>query len=716
MEERTAILSRMFIVLGLILLIPCALAFQMIRINYLEGDGLRELWSKQAVDTQPIPAQRGNIYDSDGTLLATNSVDYKLAFDPKVDDVSNETIRQLTEKLSELTGRSAAHYRNKINSAPQRSRYIVLDKNLSVLIKEEISALNLNGVILEENYRRRYTFGSLAAHAVGFVNHEMNGRIGLESYYNNELKGKDGERQVRKDSRSRVFEYVGAPKRQPQNGHSLYTTIDADMQAILEDELEAGVTKHLATYGTGIIMDPQTGAIKAIANYPTYDPNYPGRSDEENRRNFAISDMVEPGSTFKLVTAIAAVEQDVIDFNEVFETPDNGEVQIHGLTLRDHDPLGDMTFQEVIQKSSNVATAEIAMRLKPEVFYQYVRNLGFGTSTNIDLSGEETGQLAKPYNWSLVSLPWMAHGYEILTTPLQVAQAYAAFANGGKLMKPYLVDRIEDGKGNIIRETEPEEIRRIARTSTLEKLLPVFESVVADSGTGALAQVPGLSIAGKTGTAKKVVNGRYTNNYRASFAGFFPAENPRYVCYILLDEPRTTGYGGYTAAPIFKNIALRIAGLDDDIYNRMTAAENELLTVMAPDLEGLSYNDASMLLEQMDIPFQSAAQSGFVFNQIPEAGSPLERGQEIKMELTETSAYASGENLKEGYTKIPELRGMNMRQATGLLGSLGLKAELIGSGTIFAQFPKAGSVMRAGTSVTLRGKAKSLNTLSRSKR
>jgi cell division protein FtsI (penicillin-binding protein 3) len=717
MDERTAILSRMFVVFGLILLIPFALGFQLIRINYLEGDNLRSLWNKQAIDQIPIPAERGKIYDTNGTLLATNAVDYKLAFDPKVTvngkvGVPQKQVQEFVSTLARITGKSTTSYLNKIRSAPPHSRYIVLEKNLSVLAKDQLAALNNKGVILEENYRRKYTFGTLAAHALGFVNHETNGRIGLEAYYNDQLKGEDGVRQVRRDPFNRISEYVGAPKKLPRNGYSLHTTIDAYLQAILEDELEAGVKQHLANYGTGIIMDPKTGAIKAMANYPTYDPNYPASTEEENRRNFAISDMIEPGSTFKLVTAVAAVEQGLVDFNEVFETPENGEVIIHELILRDHDPLGNMTFQEVIQKSSNVATAEIAMRMEPEVFYQYVRNMGFGNQTNIDLIGEVEGQLAKPFDWSLVTLPWMSHGYEIQTTALQIAQAYGAFANEGMLMRPYLVDRIEDNNGDIIQENKPVEIRRIAKKSTLEKLLPVFESVVADSGTGDLAQVDGLRIAGKTGTAKKVINGRYTNNYRGSFVGFFPVEDPQYVVFIMLDEPRTSGYGGYTAGPIFRKVAKRIAGLDDNIQHNMKSESPELPElVKVPFLKGITQEQTEILLTSLNIPYTIKGKSGHVVQQTPAAGTELQSGEKISLVLSETYALADSATVKEGYADIPELRGMSMRQATSLLTQAGLKTELIGSGTVFAQYPQAGELLRKGYTVTIRGKAKSLETI-----
>tara|TARA_R100000908_G_C3757246_1_gene152084 strand:+ start:1834 stop:3972 length:2139 start_codon:yes stop_codon:yes gene_type:complete len=709
----------MFIVLGLILLIPTALGFQLIRINYFEGDELRTLWSKQAIDQIPIPAQRGNIYDANGTLLATNAVDYKLAFDPKVTvngkiGVPQSEIQRLATRLGELTSKPASFYRNKIKEAPARSRYIVLGNNLSPIVKDEIKMLDVPGVILEENYRRKYTFGTLAAHTLGFVNHNTEGRIGLESYYNEQLKGEDGIRQVRRDPFNRIFEYVGAPKKLPQNGYSLHTTIDAYIQAILEDELQAGVEKHMANYGTGIIIDPRTGAIKALANYPTFDPNYPGNDDDENRRNFAISDMIEPGSTFKLVTAVAAVEQGVVDFGEIIETPENGEIVIHDLILRDHDPLGDLTFQEVIQKSSNIATAKIAMRMKPEVFYQYVRNMGFGTETNIDLSGETRGRLAKPFEWSLVTLPWMSHGYEIQTTPIQIAQAYAAFANEGRLMRPYLVERIENKNGQIIEQHEPVQIRKIARTSTLKKLLPVFESVVADSGTGDLAQVEGLRIAGKTGTAKKVVNGRYTNRYRSSFVGFFPVDAPKYVCLILLDEPKTTGYGGVTAGPIFKNIAMRIAGLDSDIQQNMSPEQSsESQLVKVPFLKGMTPSQAKEILSQLTLHHDIKGKAGYIISQEPEAGTEILPGQEISLTLSETYAIADSASVKEGYAEVPDLIGMNMRKAHNLLLDSGLKTELIGSGTVFAQYPKAGASLRKGYTVTVRGKGRSLELISK---
>jgi len=704
----------MFLVLGLVLLIPCALGFQLVRINFFEGEQLRNLWSKQAIDYIPIPARRGNIYDANGTLLATNSVDYQVALDPKVEGFDQQQQNKLISRLSELTRYSRRYFERKIEHAPSRSRYIILAKNLSIVQRDEIKALDIHGVILEETYQRKYTFNSLAAHVLGFVNNSLDGQIGLESFYNKQLKGIDGRQQVRRDANNNIFEYIGAPKRLPRQGYSLQTTIDAYIQAILEDELKAGIERTKSNYGVGIILDPRTGAVKAMANYPSFNPNAPGSSANENRRNFAISDMMEPGSTFKLVTAVSAVEQGKVKLNEVFETGD-GEKEIFGLKIRDHDPLGTITFEEVIQKSSNVATAEIALRLEPEVFFQYVRNFGFGTPTNIDLSGEVDGQLSKPFEWSKVTLPFMAHGYEILATPIQIAQAYAAFANNGVMMKPYLVDRIIDAKGNTVMRHRPEKIRRVSQTKTIEKLLPVFESVVADSGTANWAYVEGLPVAGKTGTAKKVVDGRYQNKYRASFVGFFPADDPRYVCYILLDEPKTSIYGGYTAGPIFRQTATRIAGLDSDIQRKMRLEEgNTELITQVPSFKGLTRSQAVAVLSELNLPYVFEGSKGFIVSQSVAPGDTLQPDQIIKISLSETNTNEDSETIREGYVIIPDLKNTSMRQAANILIGKGLNIKTIGSGTIYTQFPKEGSWMQKGSTVTVRGRAKSMELITKS--
>lgn len=705
MNERTSIMGRMFLLFGLILLIPVGIALQILRVNMLEGDGLRELWNSQAIDYIPIPAQRGNIYDDNGSLLATNRVIYKVAVDPKAPGTTTEHLQNIAKVLGNHTNRGAVYYSNRIRNAPNHSRYIVLERSISVQAYEDLRQLGYRSIILEEDYRRNYNFESLSAHILGFTNHNMDGMAGVESKYNDILKGEDGEQQVRKDRANRIFAYVGAPRKTPVQGHSIFTTIDTQTQAIVEEELEEGIKRHKATYGTAIVMNPKTGAIRALANFPTYNPNSPGSVNSENRRNYAVADMVEPGSTFKLVTALAAVEQGVTTFEEVFETPENGLKMVHGQAMRDHDPLGSLKFDEVISKSSNIATSEIAMRLKPDTFYQYARNMGFGTTTNIDLPNEQPGRLQKPYEWSKVTLPWMSIGYEVQVTPMQILQAYAAFANGGLMMKPFVVNEIRDEFGNVKQKTRPESVRRIAKKSTIDKLMPVFEKVVSDSGTADWAKVDGLRIAGKTGTAQKYINGRYQAKYRASFVGFFPVEDPEYIVLVMLDEPRTSIYGGFTAGSIFKEIATRIAGLDNNIYRGDTPApiaENN--NFIAPKIVGLTRKQVQTILSGNNLPLNFMGEGTHVINQLPEPGQPLDRNTPFEI----TMGNVVADSLPDGFAQIPDLTGLNIRQATNLLLSRGLEIETIGSGTIYTQFPRAGDLFQKGKTVTVRGRAKSM--------
>jgi cell division protein FtsI (penicillin-binding protein 3) len=715
-NERSAILSRMFVVFGLVLLVPCAIGMQLFRINFVEGPELRELWNAQTIDYIPVPAQRGNIYDDDGSLLATNSVAYKVALDPKIREMSRANIRQICDTLSKYTSRSASHYLQKINDAPRRSRYVVLESQANTEVHEALRQLDMRGIILEEDYQRRYSFGSLASHTLGFVNHAMKGMTGLEKMYNQKLSGEDGVQQVRREPNGRISAYVGAPTKQPQQGKSLHTTIDSHIQAILEEELKAGIIRTKSSHGSAIVMDPRTGAIKAMANYPTFNPNNPASLDEENRRNFAISDMIEPGSTFKLVTAIAAVEQEKVQFDEKFETPEDGKIKIHGQWMRDHDPLGTLRFPEVIEKSSNVATAQIAMRLSKDTFYQYARNLGFGTPTNIDLPNEETGRLRKPYEWSQVTLPWMSIGYELQVTPIQLAQAYAAFANRGTMMRPYLVEKIVDGNDNTVWQHSDVAVRQIAEESTIEKLYPVFQDVVSDSGTAEYAQVKGLSIAGKTGTAQKFIDGRYRNEYRSSFVGFFPADDPKYVALIVLDDPDTyPPYGGITAGPIFRETAKRIAGLDNEIEKQIIEQEQRNdVWAYAPNLKGLTKNEATALLENQRLAYSTSGNGDWIATQNPQPGTKLTPKDEITLKLTNAIAITDTTELPDGYSIIPDVGGMSMRKATTLINSRGFEAEMIGSGTIYTQFPRPGDMMKQGRTITVRGKAKALETLTTS--
>ncbi|MFW6347286.1 MAG: penicillin-binding transpeptidase domain-containing protein [Cyclonatronaceae bacterium] len=717
----------MMIVFFAVLLMPAAIFFQLLRLQFAEGEALRELWSDQATDFVSIPAQRGSVYDSQGRILATNTISYSIAVDPLAPGVQeNEELPEIAKILAHFTEQPASYYQQIIDTAPERSRYIVLGRQFKRPVYDSLQTRRFRSLILEEDYRRRYNYDELGAQMLGYVNHYMRGAMGLEAYYNEELSGTDGIQEVRKDSRNRIREYVGAPRRMPVQGNSLITTIDAQIQAIAEEELRQGIERTGAKEGNVIIVEPATGRIKAMAGYPAYNPNTPGLFPSEYRRNSAIADIVEPGSTFKLVTAVAALEQGHVRLSEIFETPLSGEERVHGQWMRDHDPLGTLSFQQAIEKSSNVAISRVAQRIPQDVFYQYVRNLGFGTTSGIDLPGEESGRLQPPFNWSRVTQPWMSVGYEIQATPLQTVMAYAALANNGRLMRPYVVERIINENEETLFERKPVALRQAIRPETVAELRPVFENVVSEKGTAALAALDQVSIAGKTGTAQKFVEGRYQSRYRASFVGFYPSENPQYVALVMLDEPQTSIYGGVTAGPVFRNIARRIAALDEGLIAAQPRARfpeaGQARSV--PNLRGLSYAEATRLLEYQGLDYEVVGDDGtavsanlppdsnrYVESQQPEAGAAAE-GRYVRLRMgSEGPASASAE--ASSGQRVPDVTGLSMRQAVRRLREAGYIVNRNGSGTISAQFPQAGAAMPAGRTVLIRGRAPDMDELAR---
>jgi len=684
-------------------LLPLSIIVQMLRIHLGSGEELRALWRKQAEDFIPIPSLRGDILDVNGKVLATSTVNYTVAVDPLFRDMNDEKLTKIATVLGSLTTKDPLYYLKKLREAAPDSRYVVLEKGLGVDAYERLTALGIRGIIIEEQYRRRFNYGTLASHVLGFVNHNVDGMMGLESYYNGTLRGEDGTQQVRRDRNGKIRAYVGAPKKQPRNGHHLVTTINLYVQSVVEEELAKGVISADADYGTAIVMDPNTGAIIAMANYPTYDPNKPG-SELENRRNFAISDMIEPGSTFKLVTAIAARENGVVKEDERFESPADGKKLIYGQWMKDHKPLGTLTFDELIAQSSNIAIAEVAMRIKPDIFYQYVRNMGFGTPTEIDLPGEELGRLRKPYDWTKVTLPWMSVGYEIQVTPIQLVAAFSAFANGGKLYRPYIVQRIVDERSNDVRVHEPVMIREICRPTTIQQLIPTFEKVVSSNGTAREAMIEGMTIAGKTGTAKKFVDGLYQTRYRSSFIGFFPSRSPRYVTLVILDEPRTQIYGGDVAAPVFKAIGKRILGLDPQLQYQVhgTPTKGSYVAVV-PKLSGLKRDEAQQLLHAQGLGVQFDGEGDRVAGQQPAAGQSLSAGDIIRLTLTQKLPVPTATQAKTDSITVPPVVGWSMRRAYYSLVEAGYKVQLSGQGQVQSQEPQAGSRMAKGAIIRLNG-------------
>ena len=646
--------GRMYGVLALLAALPLLVGARLVWIQVGgDGDALRARAEEQRSVRLDVPALRGRILDRRGRPLAVNTARYDLAVDPTVTgfDARREA---LFATLADLTSRSAAHYRRAVaeRTSPQ---YVRLARGLPPAQKEQVAALDVPGVILTPRYGRRYTYGRTAAHLLGYTGADGQGLAGLELRYDDELRGEAGYRVARRDRAGRTRALVGAPSEQPEHGQSLQLTIDLVRQTVLEEELRRGLRDTGSEWGAAVALDPETGAVRAMASVPTYNPNQPGASRKSARRNRAITDQLEPGSTLKLLTAVAALEKGVTGLNDSVKTG-NGSARIAGAPLHDTHAHGTIPFSEVIVKSSNIGAAKTAAKLPEDTFYRYARDLGFGQPTWIDLPGEVDGRLRKPQQWSRTSQTRMAIGYEVAVTPLQLAVAYAALANGGRVVQPHVVKRRLARGGRTRWSTERDSLnrgalRRVFSEATARQLRPVFERVASREGTAGRAAVPGLQVAGKTGTARKVVDGHYrAGKYRALFAGFFPADDPEVVLAVVYDEPETSIYGGVVAAPVFRRTARRWATTVPALAARLQQESGAN--------EGGSHDDDSQNADSQ----------------------------------TETLAAASPGALPAETRRLPDLTGRPTRRARHWLAARGVDVRLEGDGAVVrAQRPAAGA-------------------------
>jgi cell division protein FtsI (penicillin-binding protein 3) len=637
MKPKDQILTRMYMVLTLLSIVPVVVAAQIGWIVITEKAELRNRAKEQARSTVKVPAMRGAILDRSGRTLAANTARYDLALDPTVDGFQEEA-GAFYEKLAAITDRPASAFRRQVQErySPQ---YVALYRGLTERQYDAVSEWDVPGLILTPRFARRYMHGTTAAHALGHVGGDGHGLAGLELKYDSVLAGEPGRRIVKRDRSGRIKAFVGGQVKEPTHGDDLVLTLDLVRQAALEDELRRGVRESGAAWGTAVAMDPETGALLAVANVPTYNPNNPGAASDGARRNRVITDRFEPGSTFKLIGATALVDQGLVTLDDSVETGEGWAV-FHGHTMKDVTAYGTLSFAEVIAKSSNVGMATMVQRhLDRGTFFQYARNMGFRTPTWIDLPGEQEGVLPRPGTWSATTMTSMAIGYGVSVTPLQLVTAYSALANGGRLMKPYVVAERRTVRGRTLWRNEPDSIRRVMAPETARRLRPAFEQAV-EGGTATEAQIEGLRVAGKTGTALQVTDGHYTKEQaRASFVGFFPADDPEVTLLVVVGEPKTSIYGGAVAAPIFRRVARRWAGTFPSVVDRMTA-ERAVAPHRAPSVDSLLRRPA--LPEQPD-------------------------------------------------GTLPDLTDTSTRQALHWLRTRGVDARLVGRGTVARQQPPAGA-------------------------
>src|ERR671922_2996980 len=532
--------------LGLFLVIA-GRAFQL---QVLQGDRLMRLGERQHLKEWIVLPKRGALFDRAGEPLALSMESQSVYARPhRVQDPE-----KLSRALAQILNLRISDVKQKLSSDKP---FVWIKRQVSPPEAEKIQALNPPGIGMFYEPNRHYPQGQLAGQLIGFVGRDSEGLEGLELKYNEYIRGEAGSSVTERDALGRRVLVQGFERLRIPPGSDVHLTLNTSVQHIAEKELEAAVLKHRAKAGVAIVMEPFTGEVLALANYPAFDPNRYSKQSAEQRRNRAVTDSFEPGSTFKTILAAAALEEGVVGKDDLFYC-EMGKYPYAGKIIHDTHPNGWLPFYKILQVSSNIGFTKVAEKLKKERYYKYIEKFGFGKVTGIDMPGEVPGLLRKVESWSAIDLATHAFGQGISTTPMQMVMAYAAIANGGFLMRPYIVRRVTNPKGEVVLENQPHVVRRVISEKTSRSLASMLRDVTNEGGTGVMANVEGFEVAGKTGTAQKAdpVHGGYAARKRvASFIGFVPAKDPKLVALVLIDEPEVNVYGGIVAAPVFRNIA-----------------------------------------------------------------------------------------------------------------------------------------------------------------
>ena len=596
--------------------------------------------------------KRGEILDREGQVLAFSVDADSIYAVPTEIDGPEKTAARLCNALDNC---SPALQETMEARLRQPKAFAFMQRQVSTDAARRVAELELDGVGFLKESRRYYPNRELAAHLLGYVGIDNQGLSGIESTYDADISGRPGKTLIQTDARRRAFSRVERP---PTTGAAIELTIDKYVQYIAERELQIAVRNHEAEGGTIVILTPQTGEVLALANAPTFNPNVFADASVRSRRNRATQDAYEPGSTFKLVTTSAALEEGVVERDELFDVS-AGDILVGGDRIPDMHNNGVLSFDDVIVKSSNVGAIMVGLRLGPERLSRYVRRLGFGETLSRDFPGESRGIVWNPAELNERGLASLSVGYQVAVTPLQMAAAVSAVANGGELMEPRAVRAVI--RNGIRAEMPRRVIRQAISADTAAELTSIMEAVV-DRGTGRAAQIPGYTVAGKTGTAEKWIDGAYSNvDHYASFVGFVPSRKPVLAILVMIDTPRGAAYtGGAVAAPVFQRVA-----------------EAALRHLAVPSTVNPS---PPILMARSAKPHQA----------LPSARS---RVPEVLVPASEAN---------RGTVLMPDLRGLSARQALGALGSLTLVPRLDGLGHVASHEPGPGVPIARGSTVFLR--------------
>ncbi|HYY27573.1 MAG TPA: penicillin-binding protein 2 [Chthoniobacterales bacterium] len=536
---------------------------RLIDLQVLEHEKFTTLAAEKHNHKQIIYARRGIIRDAHDEPLAENIPVKTVVADASHIRDPVAVAAAIADKL-EMDPRELA---DKLKQTGKGSKHIVLKTGVkeetASAIRDALSRANLRGIYFDQDFVRVYPNGQLLSQVLGFVDHDHKGMMGIERTMQDFLQGTDGYRYIETDRTGKELVPYRGQERPAQDGCKVKLTIDLGLQNIVENELDAACAEYKPQDATALMIRPQTGEIIAMASRPTFDPNKAGEALPDQQKNRSVVDMVEPGSTFKIVTTSAVIEEKLV-------TPDttvyceNGHFLYAGRILRDAHAEGVLTVHQILQKSSNIGVAKLALQLGETKLYEYIRRFGFGQKTGVTLSGEIPGLVNPPYRWSKLDITRIPMGQSVAVTPMQLVTAMSAVANGGRLMKPMIVSDITDSTGRTVAHFTPEVVRQVVSMDTTRKIASALKDVVSKGGTAQKAEVPGFRVAGKTGTAQKVNpnGGYYSGRYVTSFCGYMPADDPQFALLVLLDDPKVKdgiAYGGTVAGPVFSKIAQQTA-------------------------------------------------------------------------------------------------------------------------------------------------------------
>ena len=591
---------------------------------------INRLNSPQGIKVESINGLRGNFYDVNGKNLTQNLTFYRIGVHTK--KISNT--ENLINELSSCTGTDKEVYISKINSGRD---YVELEKKTNKNC-QQLQKKYPNALTIKKSFKRYYPEDNLVSQIVGFTNIDDKGISGLEAKYNKFLEPVSGSKLSKRNGLGDRISDPTLPTEEAKNGADIVLTINKEYQAILRDELILQMEKVGAKASMGLILNPQTGAILSMVNLPDYNPNSPNDFDIELQKNKIVTDLIEPGSTFKIVTMAAALESDIA-LNDEYNV--EGPYNFHNIKMiEDSEPHSVLNVKEILAFSSNIGTIKIAEHLGKKSIYDQAREFGFGTKTGFDSSTEPAGIFREPSKWSLSSMHSIPIGYEVSATPLQIAMSYAAIANGGFMLKPYIVEKIEKHDDTIIKNQRNTK-KRVLSQSNAEKLSLMLSHTV-ENGSGKLANVAGWNVAGKTGTSKKLIDGQYSEKeFISSFVGFFPVENPQLLCLIILDSPdasRNLHWGSMSSAPVFKSVMDRVINIDKSISisrSKKEKLKNEPILIQKnlerkieyvemPNLIGKTVRDAFSELKRAGIKPQISGR-GLIVSQSIEAGTKIEK-------------------------------------------------------------------------------------------